>query len=163
MAHFAKIGMKGQVIQVLTLNNSDMLNADNVEDESVGQQYLERHNNWPAQMWIQTSFNTKNNKYYNADGTEHSDQSKAFRGNFAGIGDEWDEDNNMFFHKKPYSSWVKDTTNASWKSPIGNPPALTTEQKSQNDAGTHNWDYDWNEDNQAWDLVDRSIDIDPLA
>jgi hypothetical protein len=29
-----------------------------VEDESVGQQYLERHNNWPAQMWIQTSYNT---------------------------------------------------------------------------------------------------------
>jgi hypothetical protein len=30
-----------------------MLNADGVEDESVGQQYLETHNNWPAQMWIQ--------------------------------------------------------------------------------------------------------------
>ena len=36
-----------------------MLNADNVEDESVGQQYLETHNNWPAQMWIQTSYNTE--------------------------------------------------------------------------------------------------------
>ena len=35
-----------------------MLNADGVEDESVGQQYLELHNNWPAQMWIQTSYNT---------------------------------------------------------------------------------------------------------
>ena len=35
-----------------------MLNADGVEDESVGQQYLETHNNWPAQMWIQTSYNT---------------------------------------------------------------------------------------------------------
>jgi hypothetical protein len=162
MAHFAKIGMKGQVIQVLTLNDSDMLNADDVKDESVGQQYLERHNNWPAQMWIQTSFNTKNNKYYNADGTEHSDQSKAFRGNFAGIGDEWDEDNDMFFPKKPFPSWIKDTTNANWKSPIGNSPDLTTEQQSQNDANTHNWGYDWNEDNQTWDLVDRA-NIDPLA
>ena len=35
-----------------------MLNADGVEDETVGQQYLETHNNWPAQMWIQTSYNT---------------------------------------------------------------------------------------------------------
>jgi hypothetical protein len=34
------------------------LNADGVEDETVGQQYLELHNNWPAQMWIQTSYNT---------------------------------------------------------------------------------------------------------
>ena len=58
MAHFAKLGANGKVIQVLTLNNSDMLNADGVEDESVGQQYLETHNNWPAQMWIQTSYNT---------------------------------------------------------------------------------------------------------
>ena len=55
MAHFAKIGMNGKVIQVLTCGNGDMLNGDGVEDESVGQQYLERHNNWPAQMWIQTS------------------------------------------------------------------------------------------------------------
>ena len=54
MAHFAKLGSNGKVIQVLTLNNGDMLNADGVEDESVGQQYLETHNNWPAQMWIQT-------------------------------------------------------------------------------------------------------------
>ena len=59
MAHFAKLGANGKVIQVLTLNNGDMLNADGVEDESVGQQYLETHNNWPAQMWIQTSYNTQ--------------------------------------------------------------------------------------------------------
>jgi hypothetical protein len=58
MAHFAKLGANGKVIQVLTLNNGDMLNADGVEDETVGQQYLETHNNWPAQMWIQTSYNT---------------------------------------------------------------------------------------------------------
>ena len=58
MAHFAKLGANSKVIQVLTLNNSDMHNADGVEDETVGQQYLETHNNWPAQMWIQTSYNT---------------------------------------------------------------------------------------------------------
>ena len=58
MAHFAKLGSNGKVIQVLTLDNKDMLNADNVEDETVGQQYLETHNNWPTQMWIQTSYNT---------------------------------------------------------------------------------------------------------
>ena len=50
MAHFAKLGSNGKVIQVLTLNNEDMLNGDGVEDESVGQHYLEQHNNWPAPM-----------------------------------------------------------------------------------------------------------------
>ena len=58
MAHFAKLGANGKVISVLTLDNKDMLNADGVEDESVGQQYLERHNNWPAPIWLQTSYNT---------------------------------------------------------------------------------------------------------
>ena len=149
MAHFAKIGMNGKVIAVLTMGNGDMLNADGVEDESVGQQYLERHNNWPAQMWIQTSYNTAGNKH------KSGDDSKAFRGNYAGIGYIWDEDNNMFFPKKPYASWVKNTTDAKWQSPIGDEPALTAEQTSQNDAGTHMWYYVWNEDGQSWDLTDR--------
>ena len=43
MAHFAKLGANSKVIQVLTLDNKDMLNADGVEDEAVGQQYLEQH------------------------------------------------------------------------------------------------------------------------
>ena len=37
----------------------------------------------------------------------------------------WDEDNQIFWPKKPYASWVKNTTTASWKSPIGDAPALT--------------------------------------
>ena len=148
MAHFAKLGSNGKVIQVLTLNNSDMLNADGVEDESVGQQYLETHNNWPAQMWIQTSYNTGRNTH------SSGDNSKAFRGNYAGIGYTWDEDNNIFWPKKPHASWVKNTTTASWQSPIGDAPALTAEQEAQNEAATHMWFYNWNEDNQSWDLTD---------
>ncbi len=149
MAHFAKLGANGKVIQVLTLNNGDMLNADGVEDETVGQQYLELHNNWPAQMWIQTSYNTSANTH------NSGDNSKAFRGNYAGIGYEWDEDNNIFWPKKPYASWVKNTTTAQWESPIGDAPALTAEQESQNTADTHSWGYEWNEANQSWDLTDR--------
>ena len=148
MAHFAKLGANGKVIQVLTLDNKDMLNADGIEDEAVGQQYLERHNNWPAQLWIQTSYNTSGNKH------NSGDDSKAFRGNYAGIGYSWDEDTNIFWPKKPYASWVKDTATASWKSPIGDAPALTAEQEEQNEADTHRWDYSWNEDNQSWDLSD---------
>ena len=148
MAHFAKLGANGKVIQVLTLDNKDMLNADGIEDEAVGQQYLERHNNWPAQMWIQTSYNTSGNKH------NSGDDSKAFRGNYAGIGYSWDEDNNIFWPKKPYASWVKNTEDARWQSPVGDAPALTAEQEEQNEADTHRWGYSWNEDNQSWDLSD---------
>jgi hypothetical protein len=148
MAHFAKIGMNGKVIGVLTMGDKDMLNADGVEDEKVGQQYLERHNNWPAPMWIQTSYNTRANTH------NSGDNSKALRGNYAGIGYEWDEDNQIFWPKKPYASWVKNTTDAQWSSPIGDAPALTAEQISQNEAYTHLWGYRWNEGGQTWDLTD---------
>jgi len=147
MAHFAKLGANGKVIQVLTLDNKDMLNADGVEDETVGQQYLQLHNNWPAEMWVQTSYNTS--------GNQHKDGGTPLRGNYAGIGYEWDEDNQIFWPKKPHASWVKNTTTAKWESPIGDAPALTAEQEAQNEAGTHKWEYDWNESGQSWDLTDR--------
>ena len=157
MAHFAKLGSNGKVIQVLTLDNKDMLNADGVEDEGVGQQYLELHNNWPAQMWIQTSYNTQ--------GNQHSGGGIPLRGNYAGIGYEWDEDNQIFWPKSPHASWVKDTSNAQWHSPIGDPPALTAEQTSQNEAGTHLWGYNWDEtahqaDNTTgWVLNDGELNL----
>tara|TARA_R100001244_G_scaffold118114_1_gene87912 strand:- start:116 stop:541 length:426 start_codon:yes stop_codon:yes gene_type:complete len=138
MAHFAKIGMNSKVISVLTLNNSDMLNGDGVEDEKVGQQYLERHNNWPALMWIQTSYNTREGV--------HKLGGTPLRGNYAGIGMIWDEDNNLFYPKKPHASWVLNTTDAQWHSPIGDAPALTVEQIAANSF------YEWNESAKSWDL-----------
>ena len=139
MAHFAKISDTSQVLAVHVVTNSDCLNADGVEDETVGQQYLERLHSWPAQMWIQTSYNTSG-------GTHNSgDNSKALRGNYAGIGHIWDEDNNIFYGKKPYASWVLNTTDAHWHSPIGDAPDLTDEEKA---AFTR---YVWNEGTGAWD------------
>src|SRR5210317_986488 len=146
MAHFAKIGLNGKVLTVVPLNNSDMLNASNIEDETVGQQYLELHNNWPSQMWIQTSYNTF--------GGQHKNGGTPFRGNFAGIGFTWDEDNNIFWPPKPYASWVKHIESASWKSPIGDAPTLTAEQTADE---SNKYYYNWNEPNQSWDLVIISI------
>tara|TARA_Y100001973_G_scaffold82178_1_gene121417 strand:- start:251 stop:679 length:429 start_codon:yes stop_codon:yes gene_type:complete len=142
MAHFAKIGMNGKVIQVLTMDNEEMKDDEGNEVEAKGQEWLERHNNWPAQMWVQTSYNTRNNKH------SSGDDSKAFRGNYAGIGYDWDEENNIFWPKKPFPSWVKNLTTAEWQSPIGDAPELTEEQISDNKI------YNWNEENQSWDLTD---------
>ena len=73
MAHFAKISEDNVVLQVLTLDNKDCLNPGGVETESIGQAYLETHNNWPAHLWIKTSYNTVGNTH-RLDGT-------PFRGN----------------------------------------------------------------------------------
>jgi len=140
MAHFAKLGVNGKVIAVHGLDNDQMLNADGQEDESVGQNRLQQIHGWPAAMWIQTSYNTRGNKYYNADGTE-GDQSLKLRGNYAGIGYTWDEDNAIFWPKQPHASWTKNTTTAAWQAPITY-PSVTDDGA---DPVVWNWSISWNE------------------
>ena len=75
MAHFAKISEENKVLSILKIDNSNTVNSDGIEDESVGQQFLETNNDWPRHLWIQTSVNTLNN--------QHSGEGTPFRGNYA--------------------------------------------------------------------------------
>lgn len=140
MAHFAKIDESNVVLEVLRVNDEDASN------EAAGQAHLETHNNWPANLWVQTSYNTWAN--------QHQLEGTPFRGNFACIGSTWDSTNEIFWSPQPYASWTKDNPTASWVSPAGAEPALTAEQSQQNLDGTHGWKYNWNEGNQSWNLVD---------
>ena len=145
MAHFAKISEENEVLEVNRINDSDMQDTDGIENETTGQNFLEQTSNWPAHLWIQTSYNTHSNV--------HEGGGTPLRGNYAAIGYTWDSTNQIFWSEKPYPSWVKNLTNAKWESPVGNAPELTAEQKSQNEIdSTHNWIYSWNEENQTWDL-----------
>ena len=139
MAHYAKLGINSKVISVEVVANSDCENADGVEDEEVGRQFLERIHNWP--LWKKTSYNTSGNKH------KSGDDSKALRGNYAGIGYTYDEDNDIFMPTKPYTSWVLNTAEARWQSPIGDAPELSEDEKE-----THR--YEWNESTGAWDKVE---------
>jgi|SRR6056300_939246 hypothetical protein len=139
MAHFAKISEENQVLAVLRVNDEDAPN------ESAGQVYLEQHNNWPAHLWIQTSYNTAEN--------QHLKGGTQLRGNYACPGYTWDSENEIFWRPQPFPSWTKDIPNAKWLSPLGEEPALTAEQQAQNEAFTHKWSYSWNEDNQNWVLI----------
>tara|TARA_R100000742_G_C4247914_1_gene66591 strand:- start:418 stop:867 length:450 start_codon:yes stop_codon:yes gene_type:complete len=144
MAHYAKLGLNNRVVSVEVVADKDCKNADGIEDEEVGIQFLERIHNYP--FWKKTSYNTKNNKH------KSGDDSKAFRGNYAGKGMTYDEDNDIFIPKKPYASWVLNTSEARWQSPIGDAPDLTAEQNSQNTNNTHLWQYEWNESDKSWDI-----------
>lgn len=149
MAHFAKISEDNEVLQVLTLNDSDTTNAEGQEVEAIGQAYLEKHHNWPANLWIKTSYNTH--------GNIHRLGGTPFRGNYAGMGYTWDVDNQIFWPPQFHTTWVKDIESASWKSPIGDAPELTEEQNNQNAANTNQWSYVWNDETTAWDLTDILI------
>tara|TARA_R100001369_G_scaffold91139_1_gene131684 strand:+ start:165 stop:638 length:474 start_codon:yes stop_codon:yes gene_type:complete len=140
MANFAKINSNNEVLTVDVVDNENLHDANGVEVESIGQAYLEKHSNWPAAMWIQTSYNTA--------GGVHKNGGTPFRGNYAGIGHIWDLENNIFWNIKPYASWVKHIASASWKSPIGDAPELTAENITDGAF------YIWDESNQSWNLTE---------
>ena len=152
MAHFAKISEDNIVLTVHVLNNSDMHNADGVEDETVGQAYLQQHNNWPASLWIQTSYNTRGGKYYNSD-LSLGNQSKAFRGNYAVTGMTWDADKNAFIPEKPYNSWVLNETTFTWEAPVSKPEQTYTTINGIQYEDT----FTWNESTTSWDKTEFSI------
>ena len=140
MAHYAKLGINSKVIAVHVVADKDCKNADGIEDEEVGRQFLERIHSWP--LWKQTSYNTSGNKH------KSGDDSKALRGNYAGIGMTYDEDNDLFLPKKPFVSWTLNVAEARWQSPIGDAPELSEEEMT-----THR--YEWNESTGAWDKTAR--------
>ena len=139
MAHYAKLGINSKVLAVHVVSDNDCLNASGVEDEEVGRQFLEKIHNWP--LWKKTSYNTSNG--------QHKNGGTPFRGNYAGIGMTYDENNDIFIGNKPYASWILNASEARWQSPIGDAPALPEAEQF-----THY--YVWNESTQAWDKTARS-------
>ena len=161
MAHFAKLGVNGKVLSVEVVADADCQGADGTEMESIGIDFLNKTHGWP--LWAKTSYNTRGGKYYNADGTEASDQSKAYRGNYAGIGYTWDEDNEIFWPKQPHASWTKNNSTASWVSPIAYPSVTDDGQ----DPVVFTYDISWNEagyqaDNtKGWEATKSNDSADP--
>jgi len=138
MAHFAKLGINGKVIAVHVVHNSDVLNSNGQEDEKVGQRFLEKLHGWPKSMWIQTSYNTRNGI--------HLEGKTPLRGNYAGLGMMYDEDNNIFrARKQPYPSWTLNTTTAQWEPPTPEPSTMTVDEVAES--------YTWNESTKVWDKV----------
>ena len=123
MASFAKIDDNGLVLSVLYVLDSQTQNSEGVEVESIGQAHLQTHNNWPADKWIKTSYNTYGNQHLNG-GT-------AFRGNYAQRGGTYDATNEIFWPIQPHSSWSKDIASASWVAPIAY-PSITSEGSGEN-------------------------------
>jgi len=127
MAHFAKV-KDGIVLQVLVAEQEFI---DNLVETEPGE-------------WIQTSYNTIGGVHYqrNEDGTlgdPSSDQSKALRKNYAGIGWTYDKDRDAFIPPKLFNSWTLNETTCLWEAPVAYP--------------TDGQEYTWNETNQTWDLA----------
>ena len=103
MATFAKIGLNSKVISVHSVHNNVLKDANGVEDENLGIEFLTNLHGWA--IWKQTSYNG------------------SIRKNFAGIGHTYDEDRDAFISPKPtqYPSWVLNETTCQWEAPVALP------------------------------------------
>jgi hypothetical protein len=104
MSHFAKV-LDKKVIQVIVAEQEFF---DTFVDSSAG-------------TWIQTSYNTYGNQH---------PEGRPLRGNYAGIGFNYDQANDVFYAPQPYASWVLNKTTWLWEAPTPMP----------NDGSLYNWD-----------------------
>ena len=81
---------------------------------------------------------------YQQSGGEHILDGVPFRGNYAGIGMIYDEENDVFYSEQPYPSWILNETTWSWESPVPYPEV-------DSDPPVF---YEWNETDQTWDVVE---------
>ena len=137
MAHFAKLGVGNEVTQVVVVENSVILDENNVEQESLGQEFLRNLYNEPYANWKKTSYNTYKGQYYE-NGELAADQSQAFRKNFAENGMIYDESLDAFIEKERYPSWTFNSTTGCYDPPVAKP-----------DDGRS---YLWNELTNEWVL-----------
>jgi len=133
MAHFAKVNSSNIVEQVVVVAN------ESAPTEQAGKDFLNKLYK-TNDNWIQCSYNTSGGKYYvqdeNGVATLGSDQSKAFRKNFPGIGSIWMPEYDGFSTISPYPSWVLNTDTLWWDAPVAKP---ITENPCK-----------WDEENQTW-------------
>ena len=127
MAHFAKLDANNVVTQVIVVSNDDCTDPHTgEEDEVLGIAFCKK---LLGGNWKQTSYNNN------------------MRGNYAGIGYKFHTgvatlgvgSTDVFLPAQPHASWTISTTEATWVSPLGAAPALTTAQSNANKY------YEWDE------------------
>ena len=140
MAYFAKLGTGNIVEQVISINNAVITDANGVEQEQLGVDFINQLYN-TNDTWKQTSYNTRGGKYYNSDNTL-GDQLKSFRKNYAGIGYQYDQTKDVFIQPKPFNSWILNEDTCLWNPPV----AMPTEVLEENQY------YSWNESIINWEI-----------
>jgi hypothetical protein len=102
MAYFAQLDENNIVINVIRVSDSDCLNTDGFEDESLGIDFCKSLVGQDT-IWKQTSYNKKIRKHY------------------AGIGYSYDEVLDAFIPPQIYPSWTLNEDSCLWEAPVPYP------------------------------------------
>jgi hypothetical protein len=122
MAHYAELNENNEVIYVVYMDNEIITDEDGNEVEELGIQHLHTHHG-SDRRWVRTSYRGN------------------FRNKYAGLGDTYREDLDMFISPQPFASWILNETTGQWEAPIPRPDDENL--------------YVWNEETQSWDLVEE--------
>jgi hypothetical protein len=115
MSHFAKV-CNGKVVQIIVAEKEFF---DTFVDSSPGE-------------WIQTSYNTYGNQH---------PEGRPLRGNYAGIGYNYDVINDVFYAPQPFNSWILNESTWLWEAPIPMPDDDNL--------------YIWNEEIKNWEIKSK--------
>jgi hypothetical protein len=118
MAYFAKLGTGNIVEQVISINNSVITDANGVEQEQLGNDFINKLYN-TRDVWKQTSYNNN------------------IRKNYAGIGYTYDQTRDAFIPPKPFNSWILNEDTCRWEAPVALPD---TENRYTWNEATVSWD-----------------------
>jgi hypothetical protein len=137
MAHFAELNSNNEVIRVLVFSNEDINNHGG--DLSI-----------EAEQWVESSTpHIEDGVYW-----KQTSYNGNFRKQYAGIGDIFNSDLNMFIVKQPDGpGWTLDS-NGNWQ-PGNTYPTITTYEV---DGKQFSIDITWNEDSLSWKGVKWKID-----
>jgi len=102
MAYFAKLGTGNIIENVISINNSVITDANGVEQEKLGIDFINKLYN-TRDVWKQTSYNNN------------------IRKNFAGIGFQYDQQRDAFIPPKPFNSWILNEDTCRWNAPVAYP------------------------------------------
>ena len=126
MAYFAKLGTGNIVEKVISINNTVITDANGVEQEKLGVDFINKLYN-TRDVWKQTSYNNN------------------IRKNYAGIGYTYDQQRDAFIAPKPYNSWILNEQTCRWEAPV----AMPIKQLEENQY------YSWNESIINWEIKTR--------
>jgi hypothetical protein len=126
MAYFAKLGTGNIVEKVISINNSVIKDANGVEQEQLGNDFINKLYN-TRDVWKQTSYNNN------------------IRKNYAGIGYHYDQARDAFIAPKPFNSWILNEDTCLWEAPVAKPTAQLEENQY----------YSWNESIINWEVKTR--------
>lgn len=140
MAHFAHVNQEDIVCSVIVIE----------------QDVIDSHNGWPCPHcnthvapadWVQTSYHAKNGVYKgedkNAGSTE--DINARNRRNFAAVGYEYHQADDMFVPPKPFASWILDKVNGTYVAPKQKPEIVKGESVA------------WDESKGDWVITKKVI------